>query len=166
MLVKEGVSFTSEGSRDTEQLGFTLGRLLKGKGVVALHGELGAGKTVFTKGVARGIGIDKPEYVNSPTFTFVKEYRGGRASLFHIDLYRIEDPSELEGLGCRDVLSKSGVVVIEWAERMKNELPDERMEVYIETLSEGQRHLRIEGRGAGYEHIVEKLTKLLKGTGR
>jgi tRNA threonylcarbamoyladenosine biosynthesis protein TsaE len=104
----------SESVEQTRRLGAILGRLLASGAVVLLYGELGAGKTAFTQGIGRGLGVAAT--VNSPTFTILKEY-AGRLPLYHFDLYRIEDPGELETLGFVDYFAGDGVSVIEWAER-------------------------------------------------
>jgi len=104
----------SESVEQTRRLGAILGGLLARGDVVLLHGELGAGKTAFTQGIGRGLGVAAT--VNSPTFTILKEY-AGRLPLYHFDLYRIEDPGELESLGFVDYFAGDGVSVIEWAER-------------------------------------------------
>lgn len=104
----------SESVERTRRLGAILGGLLARGDVVLLHGELGAGKTAFTQGIGRGLGVTA--MVNSPTFTILKEY-AGRLPLYHFDLYRIEDPGELESLGFADYFAGDGVSVIEWAER-------------------------------------------------
>lgn len=98
----------------TLALGERLGRLLRPGDVVLLSGTLGAGKTALTQGIARGVGVSRP--VSSPTFTILKEYEG-RIPLYHFDLYRIEDPDELEALGFADYFYGDGVSVVEWAER-------------------------------------------------
>lgn len=104
----------SESVEQTRRLGAILGGLLASGDVVLLYGELGAGKTAFTQGVGRGLGVAAT--VNSPTFTILKEY-AGRLPLYHFDLYRIEDPGELEMLGFADYFAGDGISVIEWAER-------------------------------------------------
>ena len=98
--------------------------------IIALTGDLGTGKTVFTKGIARGLGIDEP--VSSPTFTIVSEYRSGRMPLFHFDVYRIGDPEEMDEVGLDDYLSNGGLSLIEWAELIRDMLPPETVWVTIE----------------------------------
>lgn len=103
-------------------------RLLPGD-VVALHGELGTGKTRFVQGIAEGFGVT--HRVTSPTFTLIQEYAGGRLPLFHFDLYRIDDPRELEEIGYEEYLFGEGVTCIEWAERMGDLLPDRYYRVML-----------------------------------
>lgn len=98
--------------------------------IIALTGDLGTGKTVFTKGIALGLGIDEP--VSSPTFTIVSEYRSGRIPLFHFDVYRIGDPEEMDEVGLDDYLSGGGISLIEWAELIRDMLPPETVWVTIE----------------------------------
>ena len=101
--------------RETEQAGEHFARGLAPGAVVYLYGDLGAGKTAFVRGMARGLGAN-PEEVSSPTFTLVQEYPGGRATLYHVDLYRLEPP-EVDDLGLDDLIDGTGVVAIEWADR-------------------------------------------------
>jgi tRNA threonylcarbamoyladenosine biosynthesis protein TsaE len=107
---------TSTSEHETAAAGRELGATLSAGDVVLLYGDLGAGKTVFVKGLAEGLGIARDE-VSSPTFTLVQEYRGGRITLFHVDLYRIDDPRELEDLGL-DEIAEEGVLAIEWSEKL------------------------------------------------
>lgn len=106
----------SHSPADTELLGEKLGRAARRGWVIALSGELGAGKTQFVKGVARGLGIS--QRVHSPTFTLVAEYMGGRMTLFHLDLYRLETAEQIRSAGIEEFLQPAGVAVIEWAERL------------------------------------------------
>jgi len=108
---------TSHNPAETEALGEQFGRLAQRGWIIALSGDLGAGKTQFVKGLARGLGISAR--VHSPTFTLVAEYAGGRLNLFHLDLYRLETPEEIRGAGVEEFLEPDGVAVIEWAERLE-----------------------------------------------
>src|SRR5271163_4349724 len=112
-------TFISHNPVETESLGEKFGRAAQSGLVVALSGDLGAGKTQFVKGLARGLGISAR--VHSPTFTLINEYGGGRLKLFHLDLYRLETQAQILSAGIEEFLSPDGVVVIEWAERIANE---------------------------------------------
>jgi tRNA threonylcarbamoyladenosine biosynthesis protein TsaE len=125
-------------------VGAALGRTLRSGDVVLLYGNLGAGKTAFVRGLARGIGAN-PEDVSSPTFTIVHEYAGSSATLFHVDLYRL-DPAEIDDLGLEDLVSGDGIVAIEWAERWRGR-PDGVTEVWLEQLADDQRRIDIKPRG-------------------
>jgi tRNA threonylcarbamoyladenosine biosynthesis protein TsaE len=107
---------TSHSPEETEALGEQLGRAAATGLVIGLCGDLGAGKTRFVRGLARGLGITSR--VHSPTFTLVNEYTGGRLKLFHLDLYRLETPDQLRSAGIEEFLAPDGVAVIEWAERL------------------------------------------------
>jgi tRNA threonylcarbamoyladenosine biosynthesis protein TsaE len=131
----------SHSPEDTEALGEKFGRAARQGWVIALSGELGAGKTQFVKGVARGLEI--PARVHSPTFTLVAEYDGGRLKLFHLDLYRLETYEQVRSAGLEEFLQPDGVAVIEWAERLSGHLPSTAhlKEVQIETLNETERKI-------------------------
>src|SRR4051794_20383897 len=109
-------TITTHSEEDTRAAGRALAATLTAGAVVLLFGDLGAGKTAFVKGLAEGLGEQRDE-VSSPTFTLVQEYRGGRLTLFHVDLYRIDDPREIDDLGL-DELAEEGVLAIEWAEKL------------------------------------------------
>lgn len=112
----------SYSSEDTYQLGVTLGKQAKAGDVYCLNGDLGVGKTVFTQGFAKGLGIEGP--VNSPTFTILQEYEGSRLPLYHFDVYRIADVEEMEEIGYEDYFYGDGVCLIEWADLIKEILPE------------------------------------------
>jgi tRNA threonylcarbamoyladenosine biosynthesis protein TsaE len=108
--------YTTQSEGETVRVGVQLGRTIEAGDVILLYGDLGAGKTAFVRGLAEGIGGD-PTDVSSPTFTIMQEYRGGRVPLFHVDLYRLNDPREIEDLGLEEIAA-DGVLAIEWAEKL------------------------------------------------
>jgi tRNA threonylcarbamoyladenosine biosynthesis protein TsaE len=118
----------SNSAEETVHAGENLSRRLRGGEVVALCGDLGAGKTHFTKGIVAGLGGD-PREVSSPTFTLVHEYRDGRLPVYHFDFYRLEEASELRGVGWEDYLREDGVLIVEWADRFAAELPRDAIRV-------------------------------------
>lgn len=124
MVVME--SFSPE---ETFAIGEKLGEACRPGEVYTLTGDLGTGKTVFTQGVAKGVGITEP--VNSPTFTILQIYEGGRMPFYHFDVYRISDVEEMEEIGCDDCFYGDGVCVIEWAELIRELLPERYMKVTI-----------------------------------
>lgn len=115
---------------ETFRVGVELGRKARPGQVFTLMGDLGVGKTVFTQGLARGLDIDEP--VNSPTFTIVQVYDSGRLPFYHFDVYRIGDVEEMEEVGFEDYIMGEGVSLIEWADLIKEILPDQRTEITIE----------------------------------
>lgn len=117
----------SHSEKETIDAGAAFASRLQPGDVVALEGDLGTGKTRFTKGISRGLGI--AEMVTSPTFTIVNEHRGGRMPLFHFDCYRLRTPAELDELGFEEYLYGSGVCVVEWAELIASRLPRQRWTV-------------------------------------
>ena len=125
---------------ETTAMGEALGRAIKAGDVVLLHGDLGAGKTAFVRGLARGIGAN-PEDVSSPTFTIVQEYAGESMTLYHVDLYRLE-AAEIDDLGLEDLIAGDGVVAIEWAERWRGR-PDDVTEVRITESGDERRRIEI-----------------------
>lgn len=133
----------------TELLGERLGRRLRGGEVVAFLGGLGAGKTAFTRGLARG--LDIPMRVTSPTYTIVNEYSGGRLPLFHFDMYRLESEDDLFDVGWEDYLQRGGVCAVEWSENVRAAMQD-AITVRIDRLSDEERSITIEG-GAGYADL-------------
>lgn len=135
--------FESNSAEDTFAFGQKLGREAVPGEIICLDGDLGVGKTVFTQGFAAGLGID--DYVNSPTFNIVKEYEGGRLPLYHFDVYRIGDPSEMEEIGYEDYFYGQGVSIIEWPGQIEELLPNEARWVRIrKDLAKGFDYRRIE----------------------
>lgn len=135
--------FESNSAEDTFAFGQKLGREAVPGEIICLDGDLGVGKTVFTQGFAAGLGID--DYVNSPTFNIVKEYEGGRLPLYHFDVYRIGNPSEMEEIGYEDYFYGQGVSIIEWPGQIEELLPKEARWVRIrKDLAKGFDYRRIE----------------------
>ncbi len=131
----------STSEQQTESIGERLAHTLQGKEVIALFGGLGAGKTAFTRGLARGLGIS--DGVSSPTFALVHEYEGD-CLLYHFDMYRISSFDDLYSTGFFDYL-ENGVLVIEWSETIEAYLPEQRINIAIKPLSEQEREICIEG---------------------
>lgn len=125
---------------ETEGAGEELGRRLERGAVVLLYGDLGAGKTAFVRGLARGLGVPAGE-VSSPTFTIVQEHAGARAILYHVDLYRLE-PAEIDDLGLDDLIAGDGVVAIEWADRWPRR-PDAAIHVQLEHAGDERRRISV-----------------------
>ena len=119
-------------AKDTYEIGYDLGsKATKGQ-VYCINGDLGVGKTVFTQGFAKGLGVD--EHVNSPTFTIVQEYSGSNMPFYHFDVYRIGDVSEMEEIGYEDYFYGEGVCLIEWAELVEEILPNKRATILIQKI--------------------------------
>lgn len=135
--------YETNSEEETREIGRMLAERAMPGDVFTLVGDLGVGKTVLTKGFARGLGIQ--DHVNSPTFTIVQEYEGGRLPFYHFDVYRIADPDELQMIGFDDYIFGGGVCLIEWANLIEEVLPDRRTEIRIvKDLSKGLDYRRIQ----------------------
>lgn len=172
----------SHSPAQTQRLGMRLGELLQGGELLLLDGQLGMGKTTFTQGLARGLGIT--DVVSSPTFTLLKEYAGrprpvspptegkeGTATplavgpaLYHFDLYRLDDPEEIIDLGFEDYFYGSGVCVVEWADKADMLWPSERLRIQMKMLSETKRGLLFTATGEHYCGLLRQLQKNTYGT--
>lgn len=119
--------------------------------IICLDGELGSGKTVFTKGIANALGIE--ESITSPTFTIIKEYTTGEMPLYHMDVYRLD--GNADGVGIEEYYNKGGIVIIEWAKTIKDILPEERLEIKFKVVDENKRVLVITPYGKKYEEMCE-----------
>ena len=138
------MEYVSNSPSETEALGESLARRLSPGAVVAFTGDLGAGKTAFTRGLARGLGISEP--VTSPTYTIVNEYEGGRLPLFHFDMYRLGSSDELFDIGWEDYLRRGGVCAVEWSEIVDDALEGDAIRVDIRRgADDGQRVITITG---------------------
>ena len=136
------MTFLTNSPRETEAVGEALAKLLQPGTVVAYQGDLGAGKTAFTRGLARGLGYTEP--VTSPTYTLVNEYLGGRLPLFHFDMYRLKSSDYLWDIGWEDYLERGGVCAVEWSENVADAM-EEPVLVTIYKLGEDARRITIEG---------------------
>ena len=132
----------SKSVEETMGLGEIFAGGLKRGDCVALVGDLGAGKTVFTKGIAKGLGVKNARYVNSPTFVIIKEY-DGKFPLYHFDLYRLDGHSGLDDMNWEEYFYGDGVTVIEWADKIRELLPDSYWEVNLKAVDEKRRDIRI-----------------------
>lgn len=139
-----GVEFVTNSEQETEELGARLAERLEPGAVIAFTGDLGAGKTAFTRGLARGLGIS--DRVTSPTFTIVNEYEGGRLPLFHFDMYRLGSSDELFDIGWEDYLARGGVCAVEWSENVSGALEEGSVLVEIRRgARDNQRVIAVEG---------------------
>ena len=140
---------------DTLLWGEKIGRKLFPGAVIALIGTLGSGKTVLTKGIAKGLGVEDTHYVTSPTFTIINQYCG-RLPIYHLDLYRL-DKEEMESVGYREYFYGDGVAIIEWADLIEELLPLELLRLEIRFGSEDGRQIIAEGRGDRYKRVQEEI---------
>ena len=136
------MNFYSDSPEQTEKIGAALGKLLTPGTVIAYEGDLGAGKTAFTRGLAKGLGSNDP--VTSPTYTIVNEYLGGRLPLFHFDMYRLRSAEDLWDIGWDDYLERGGVCAVEWSENVRDAL-ECPIFVRIEKTGDDTRRITIEG---------------------
>ncbi|AIS60486.1 tRNA (adenosine(37)-N6)-threonylcarbamoyltransferase complex ATPase subunit type 1 TsaE [Listeria ivanovii] len=136
---------------DTKLLAKTLGEKLQAGDVLLLEGDLGAGKTTFTKGIGEGLLI--PQMIKSPTFTIIREYKKGRLPLYHMDVYRLEDASA-DDLGLEEYFYGSGVSVVEWAQFVQEDLPSEYLEIRLFHIDENTRRMVAKPVGKRYERLA------------
>lgn len=145
--------FETLNQNQTEKLGEALGKLLKAGDFLALAGDLGAGKTAFTRGIARGLGIH--EDITSPTFTIINQYEAP-VPLAHMDAYRLKTPEELENAGFYDYM-EDFVVVLEWADRVEELLPGDVLWIYFTVLDENRRTIEFQSQTSHYDNILQEL---------
>lgn len=150
MVIKMEYKITTNGEFDTIELAQNFESEKFPNMIICLNGELGSGKTVFTKGIANALGIK--ESITSPTFTIIKEY-DGELPLYHMDVYRLD--GNTDGVGIEEYFDKGGVVVIEWAETIKDILPKERLDIKFKIVDENKRVLILNPIGQKYEELCE-----------
>ena len=137
---------TTRSVDETRKLGETIGAVVTAGTVLALYGDLGSGKTSFVQGLGRGLGVPDDYYITSPSYTLINEYPG-RFLLYHIDLYRIANPVDIEDIGLYEILEEDGVVAIEWAEKMGKHLPSNHVKLQFEIIDDKSRKINIIPRG-------------------
>jgi len=147
----------SESPEATEELGVSLARHLLPGDFIALHGELGAGKTRFAGGIAKGLGVDPAVPVTSPTYTLLNLYQG-RIPLYHFDLYRLQGDAEVVELGFTDYFAGEGVSLVEWPERLQEELPSARLEIFMKYIDENVREIELVPVASRYEKLIAQLS--------
>ena len=142
MTKEDTMIYLTNSPEETEAVGAALARQLNSGAVIAYRGDLGAGKTAFTRGLARGLGVSDP--VTSPTYTIVNEYLGGRMPLFHFDMYRLHSSDDLWDIGWEDYLERGGICAVEWSENVADAMEDAII-ITIEKLGDETRRITVEG---------------------
>jgi tRNA threonylcarbamoyladenosine biosynthesis protein TsaE len=156
------LDIVSHSLAQTQRLGARLGELLRGGELLLLDGDLGTGKTSLTQGIAEGLGVR--EMVSSPTFTLLKEYEG-RLPLYHFDLYRLDDASEILDLGFEEYFESNGVCVVEWAYKAEHLWPNEHLRVRLKVVSETKRNMILTGQGPHYIELLFEFRRSAFGIG-
>ncbi|MFQ5456591.1 MAG: tRNA (adenosine(37)-N6)-threonylcarbamoyltransferase complex ATPase subunit type 1 TsaE [Nitrospirota bacterium] len=151
------LSITTDSPEETKRIGENIGRLMRGGEVVVLEGELGAGKTCFVHGIAKGLDV-KDIYISSPTFVYLNEYNG-RIPLYHCDLYRIKRSEDIEDIGILDLMGCNGVLIIEWGDKANPYLPEDRLYITITNAGGDRRRFDCDARGRIYIEILKMLKR-------
>ena len=152
------LEIVSASARQTFAIGLAVGAKAEEGDVFALSGELGAGKTCFTGGLARGLGVDESYVIASPTFTLINEYPG-RCTLYHFDVYRLNQLGDLDDLGYEEYVSGKGVVAIEWAEKIADALPPDTVSINFVYLDENRRQISISGPEDRVKELVKDISR-------
>lgn len=139
------LTFISKSIKDTEHISKVLSKLLNPGDIICLIGELGAGKTCFSKGLINRLGVPN-KYIASPTFTIINEYNG-KYPIYHFDLYRLNNETDLEVLGFEEYFYGKGITIIEWADKMKKLLPEDRLDIYLSYMGENTRRIIFKPKG-------------------
>ncbi len=150
------ISVVTRNEAETRALGEKLGSMLGPGDFVALYGDLGAGKTRFAQGVARGVGVDPNVYITSPTYTILNEYNGNYP-FYHFDLYRLGGDADIAELGFDEYFHGGGVCLVEWADRLSSGLPEQYLKVYFCLEAENYRRIEFAWSGDRYSEMVRKL---------
>ncbi len=156
-MTEQHIQISTRSAADTQHLGRTLGALIQQPVTIGLSGDLGSGKTALVQGLARGLDVSDQYYITSPTFTLINEYPG-RFPLYHVDLYRIDDPFELEDIGLDEVLRAEAVIAIEWAEKLSKGTLLNYLQLQFKIISEMTRRIDL----FAYGHPAANLLKALE----
>ena len=157
-MPSQNVTLITEHTADTQALGAALGRRVRSGTVITLTGDLGSGKTTLVQGLARGLRVPPDLYVTSPSYTLINEYPG-RHRLYHVDLYRLVDPYELEDIGLADLLAGDGVVAIEWAERLPAGWLTSYLHIHLKFIGDAQRQITVNAYGQGLRILIKQFEK-------
>lgn len=155
-MKSESIHLRTISPKETKKLGEKIGRAIESGIVIALTGDLGAGKTVFVQGLALGLDVPLNHYVTSPSYTLINEYPG-RLRLFHIDLYRIASENDFEDIGLYEILSGDCVAAVEWSERLKESMPDEYISIHFKIIDDNQRKIRITAYGLKAINLLKNI---------
>ena len=150
------ITFVSNSPLETKKIGGQIGRLLRKRDVVALEGDLGAGKTTLVKGIAKGLGITNEREVVSPTFVLIHEYPA-RKKIYHIDWYRLRSVEGIDALFAEDCFNAEAVTLVEWADRGKEALPPEHIQIRLRHKSEQSRLITVSAKGKKYTGFLKSL---------
>lgn len=151
----------SHSLNDTINIGKSIAKNLKADDVICLFGDLGSGKTVLTKGIGQGLGI-RSASINSPSFVLIRQYTQSRLPLYHFDLYRLKEPSDIMYLAYEEYLDAGGVVVIEWADRLRNLMPQEFLKIELSIRYDTQRLLEFSAFGRRYKELLRSLCDIAR----
>jgi tRNA threonylcarbamoyladenosine biosynthesis protein TsaE len=162
ILDERNLEFISHSPEQTQRLGVRLGELLEPGTLICLVGDLGAGKTTFAQGVARGWGALDP--VTSPTFVLINQYRRADSGvLFHVDAFRLNGPHEAQGLGLQEIMEGPGPMMVEWADRVVDELPAHALWIELKWEDDSRRRLEFDARGPSYEALLKRFRQAAFG---
>ena len=146
---------------ETIRLGSLIGSLLKSGDVVALIGNLGAGKTYMVKGIAEGQGIEGRKTVTSPSYVLIKQYMG-KLPIYHFDAYRLESPDEMYDIGCTEFFWDNGISIVEWADKVLECLPDEFIKITITSIGQTSRDIHVSCKGERYKEFLKELREKIQ----
>ncbi len=162
-MFSKNFDITTHSADETRRLGQKIGRLIKQPLIIALVGDLGSGKTAFVQGLASGLDVPVEYYITSPTFTLINEYPG-RLPLFHADLYRLETVQDLEDIGLDELLYDQGVLAVEWADKLANNLSGDYLVLQFEIIDDDHRKINLIAYGHNEINLIKALQAQLKAS--